>query len=97
MGINAKGISDLTKLADETQNTINDMNNAMNYVIKVSNETVDDYVNTGNVMDEILTGVDNINKITHENTRSVEEIASAASHLSNITEKLNAKLNEFRT
>lgn len=97
MSLNAKQINDLTHLAENTKETINDMNIAMNTVIKISNETVDDYISTGKIMDEILTGVDNINKITHENARSVEEIAGAANHLSNITDKLNLKLNEFRT
>ncbi|MBZ7976165.1 cache domain-containing protein [Campylobacter sp. RM12642] len=97
MSLNAKSIGELTKLADNTQKTMNDMNEAMNNVIGISNQTVDDYIITSKVMDDILSGVNNINKITHENARSVEEIAGAANHLSNITEKLNSKLNEFRT
>ncbi|MBZ8007243.1 cache domain-containing protein [Campylobacter sp. RM9334] len=97
MSINAKQISDLTHLSEDTQKIMKDMNNAMNMVIEISNNTVNDYINTSKAMDDILLGMDNINQITHENARSVEEIAGAANHLSNITEKLNSKLNEFRT
>lgn len=41
--------------------------------------------------------MDEINTISSENSRSVEEIADAAEHLSKITENLNTKLGEFRT
>jgi methyl-accepting chemotaxis protein len=47
--------------------------------------------------EEIVRKVDDINEISSSNTRSVEEIASAAEHLYKLTEELNSKLGEFRT
>ncbi|WP_280937466.1 hypothetical protein [Sulfurospirillum cavolei] len=41
--------------------------------------------------------VTNINALTSENARSVEEIASAADHLSKLAESLNAKLNQLKS
>ena len=41
--------------------------------------------------------VGNINSLTSENARSVEEIASAADHLSKLAENLNTKLNQFKS
>ncbi len=46
--------------------------------------------------DKIVDLVTNINSITSQNARSVEEIASAADHLSKLAENLNHKLSEFK-
>ena len=46
--------------------------------------------------DKIVDLVTNINSITSENARSVEEIASAADHLSKLAENLNIKLSQFQ-
>jgi len=46
--------------------------------------------------DKIVDLVTNINSITSENARSVEEIASAADHLSKLAENLNQKLSQFQ-
>ncbi|WP_333803938.1 methyl-accepting chemotaxis protein [Sulfurospirillum sp.] len=46
--------------------------------------------------DKIVDLVTNINAITSENARSVEEIASAADHLSKLAENLNQKLSQFQ-
>ncbi|MBT0879584.1 methyl-accepting chemotaxis protein, partial [Campylobacter sp. 2018MI01] len=69
----------------------------MSEAVKISEATVNDYISTSKDMSEILSGVNNMNTITNENARSVEEIAGAANHLSEMTEQLNKKLNEFRT
>jgi len=47
--------------------------------------------------DRIVSMVTNINALTSENARSVEEIASAADHLSKLAENLNGKLNQFKS
>ncbi|MCD8545212.1 MAG: hypothetical protein LRY52_10345 [Sulfurospirillum cavolei] len=47
--------------------------------------------------DRIVSMVTNINALTSENARSVEEIASAADHLSKLAESLNTKLNQFKS
>lgn len=46
--------------------------------------------------DKIVDLVTNINSITSENARSVEEIASAADHLSKLAENINLKLGQFQ-
>ena len=45
----------------------------------------------------MIDNVAQINDISSQNARSVEEIAGAAEHLSKMTEMLNLKLSEFRT
>ncbi|MBZ7985717.1 cache domain-containing protein [Campylobacter sp. Cr9] len=97
MSSNSAEISKLTQVASNTQETINEMGRVMSEAVKISESTVNDYLNTSKDMSDILSGVNNMNTITNENARSVEEIAGAANHLSEMTEQLNKKLNEFRT
>ena len=59
--------------------------------------TVDNYVQTGKDIENMIGQIAEINKISSDNSRSVEEIAGAAEHLSKMTENLNNKLGEFRT
>lgn len=97
MNNNSKQISELTNVAVSTQEKINQMGIAMSDAVAISESTVNDYISTSKDMSDILDGVNNMSIITNENARSVEEIASAANHLSAMTEQLNKKLNEFRT
>jgi methyl-accepting chemotaxis protein len=44
-----------------------------------------------------MENINNINVLSAENARSVEEIVSASEYLNKMTEELNAKLAEFKT
>ena len=97
MARNSQQIAELTQIAGSTKEKITQMGDAMNAAIVVSGATVNDYISTSADMQDILTGVRDIESITHENARSVEEISAATSHLSEMTTKLSAKLGEFKT
>ena len=45
------------------------------------------YINTGTKIEEIVSKVEEINTLSTQNTRSVEEIAGASEHLNSLTEK----------
>ena len=97
MGINSKQIQELTHVASDVEKTINDMSETMNNAIAMSDKTMQDYIATGKNVNEIMDGISEINQISSENARSVEEIASAAEHLNKMTDALNTKLSVFRT
>nr|WP_103640909.1 Cache 3/Cache 2 fusion domain-containing protein [Campylobacter concisus] len=97
MGINSKQIQELTHVASDVEKTINVMSETMNNAIAMSDKTMQDYIATGKNINEIMEGISNINQISSENARSVEEIASAAEHLNKMTDALNSKLSVFRT
>ncbi|MDO4875650.1 MAG: methyl-accepting chemotaxis protein [Campylobacter sp.] len=97
MGINSKQIQELTHVASDVEKTINVMSETMNNAIAMSDKTMQDYIATGKNVNEIMEGISNINQISSENARSVEEIASAAEHLNKMTDALNSKLSVFRT
>ncbi|WP_169784147.1 methyl-accepting chemotaxis protein [Campylobacter curvus] len=97
MSANSKQIQELTNVASDVEKTIKVMSEVMSSAIGLSDKTIQDYINTGKSIDEIVRNIDGINSISTENARSVEEIASAAEHLNKMTDTLNAKLGEFRT
>nr|WP_151898021.1 hypothetical protein [Sulfurospirillum diekertiae] len=69
----------------------------MNLATNLNDKTVTDYIKTGAKIEEIVSKIEEINTLSTQNTRSVEEIAGASEHLNSLTEKLNAILNKFRT
>ena len=97
MSSNSKQIQELTGVASSVEHTIQEMSNVMSAAIGLSDKTIQDYINTGKNIDDIVKNIDGINVISTENARSVEEIAAAAEHLNKMTDALNAKLGEFRT
>lgn len=97
MNDNSKQMQDLSHIANTTKEHMQNMKENVFLVINSSEKIVNDYINTSKDMEEILNNLNNMNTITNENARSVEEIAGAANHLSEMTEELNKKLQEFRT
>lgn len=97
MSINSKKIEELAISAHDVENKLQESFRLITAVTKITENTVDDYLNTGREIEVIIEKISEINKISTENSRSVEEIAGAAEHLSKMTENLNHKLGEFRT
>ncbi len=97
MGNNSKKIEELAMTAHEVESRLHESFTIIDSVTKITENTVDSYILTGREIETIITKISEINKISTENSRSVEEIAGAAEHLSQMTENLNHKLGEFRT
>ena len=97
MSTNSKKVESLAVTASDVEGKINNMFQVMDSATKVSDKTVENYLHTGKDIESMIEGVGKINDISSQNARSVEEIASAAEHLSRMTETLNLKLSEFRT
>ena len=97
MTSNSKKVESLATTASEVEIKINNMFHVMGNATKVSDKTAENYLKTGSDIESMMNDVSQINDISSQNARSVEEIASAAEHLSRMTETLNLKLSEFRT
>lgn len=97
MSHNSKKIEELATTAQEVENRLQESYKIIDAVTKITESTVDSYLQTGDEIEIMINKIGEINKISTENSRSVEEIASAAEHLSRMTENLNHKLGEFRT
>jgi len=97
MTANSKKVEALSTTAGHVEVKINELLSVMDTATYISDKTVENYLQTGNDITEMISNVSQINDISSHNTRSVEEIASAAAHLNKMTEMLNLKLSEFRT
>ncbi|WP_263833640.1 methyl-accepting chemotaxis protein [Sulfurospirillum oryzae] len=97
MNANSKSMETLTKIASEVEKNINETAVIMDNATISSENTVKDYIQTGTKVDAIVKKIEEINTITISNTRSMEEVSSATEHLSDLTEKLNRVLENFRT
>ena len=97
MTSNAKKVEQLTQLATTVKEKIIQMEKTMRGAISLSDKTAKSYIENGKEIANIINSIAQINSLSTENARSVEEIASAAEHLNKMTEMLNTKLSEFRT
>jgi methyl-accepting chemotaxis protein len=97
MTSNSKKVESLATTAANVETKITDMFSVMSNATTLSDKTTENYLKTGSNIESMIHGVAQINDISSQNARSVEEIASAAEHLSRMTETLNLKLSEFRT
>ncbi|MBP1682107.1 MAG: methyl-accepting chemotaxis protein [Proteobacteria bacterium] len=97
MNSNSQSMENLTKIASEVEKNINETAVIMDNATISSENTVKDYIETGKKVDAIVTKIEEINTITISNTRSMEEVSGATEHLSDLTEKLNNVLGNFRT
>lgn len=77
--------SDIDQSVDNMQNAISDIENIINGYVKNAEST--------NV---IITEIEEINHLSSDNARSVEEIASAADHMSQMSVKLSNLLDQYK-
>jgi len=96
MSQNAKNIKNLVDVSSDVENTIITTNDVMQESVQAVTAGAENSIKIANDTQKIVDLVDNINTITASNTRSVEEIASAAEHLYELTEGLNTKLSQFK-
>jgi methyl-accepting chemotaxis protein len=97
MSGNSKKVEELATTAFAVEKQLRDTFGIIDTVTNITEHTVDNYIETGKDIEKVISQIAEINKISSENSRSVEEIAGAAEHLSKMTENLNSKLSEFRT
>ncbi len=96
MNLNAKNIKKLVDVSSDVENTIVQTNDVMQESVATVTMGAKNSIKIANDAQKIVELVNNINIITSSNTRSVEEIASAAEHLYDLTEALNVRLNQFK-
>ncbi len=97
MSSNSEEIQALSTIATEVELKINISVDIVNTAVQVSDKTVTDFEETGKNVDTIVSQVSEINSISSQNARNVEEIAAAAEHLNSMTDDLHTKLESFRT
>jgi len=97
MNKNARNIQRLTDVSSGVESTILGTVDVMEKSVTSVTTSASNSHKISNDTDKIVSMVSNINTLTSQNARSVEEIAAAADHLSRLAENLNTKLNQFRS
>jgi methyl-accepting chemotaxis protein len=97
MTSNSEDIQTLASTASEVEAKINLTVQIVDAAVKASDRTVNDFTKTGRDVESIVTQITQINDISSQNARNVEEIAAAADHLTAMTDDLHSKLETFRT
>lgn len=97
MNHNSKEVQNLTSIAHEVEQKINSTVKIMEGAAALNDKTVSDYIETGTKIEKMVQKIEEINTLSSDNARSVEEIAGASEHLNSLTEKLNTILNKFKT
>ena len=97
METNSEKILELSKVAEEVKIKINDTSDIVHEAVSATEKTAINFEITGKGIEEVVNEVSDVNKISSENSRSVEEIVAAAEHLNGLTDSLNIKLEEFNT
>jgi methyl-accepting chemotaxis protein len=97
MNSNSNEVQELANNSLNVETKINESVLIVNDAVKASDRTVVDFEKTGKNVELIVSQVSQINEISSENARNVEEIASAAEHLNSMTNELHTKLEIFHT
>ena len=97
MNRNAKNIQRLSTISNGVETTILGTTTVMQESVSAVTQSAQNSLKIASDTDKIVTMVSNINTLTSQNARSVEEIAAAADHLSKLAENLNNKLNQFQS
>jgi len=95
MNKNAQNIKRLAHVSTAVEETILTTSHVMHEGVVSATHSAQNSLKIASDTDRIADLVSNINTLTSQNARSVEEIAGAADHLSKLAENLNAKLNAF--
>ena len=83
--------------AEEVDVQLEEVNQALDSVVSISTQSTSRSQQIAKEMQDVIQNMKDVTEISTANARSVEEIAGAAEHLSNLTEELNNQLELFRT
>ena len=97
MGINSTQMDELSAISADVEEKINTTTDIVNSAANASDKTVKDFEVAGESINSISRRISEINSISTQNARSVEEIASATEHLNSLTTSLTSKLEQFKT
>ena len=92
-----KKLASFAKKSAQINEKIENMNQLMNETVSLNEASTKEYLETGNKLVELIKGIVNIDEISKQNSKSMDEISVAATHLSKMTENLNQSLSHFRT
>lgn len=97
MNLNTQALNTITLTSEQVQGNVDTVMGTLTEAISHANQTIQDYINTAIHIEGIVEEISKVNTLSSHNVRSVEEIASAAEHLSRMTHQLNNELDKFKS
>ena len=97
MNANAQDIQALSEISTNVEEKINETVELVHDAVDATNKTVISFEISGKDVEEIAKQVNEVNELSSQNARNVEEIAAAAEHLNSMTDKLHTQLETFKT
>jgi methyl-accepting chemotaxis protein len=94
---NAQAMGQLSEYASKSESEINQSVGTIENSITQVDETVTGYINNSATVESMVGKVNEIENISSQNKKSIEDIANASSELSKMTENLNDMLNDYNT
>ncbi len=96
MNRNSQNMHALATTSNEAEVEIVLVAETMSKAMKTTDETVNVFAHTADMVQSIANEVQTINELGASNARSVDEITTAANHVRVMTEKLNDQLAQFK-
>ena len=93
---NAKKATILAQTSSEVESEIDQSVDSMKEAIADIENIINGYVNNADATNTIITEIEEINHLSSDNARSVEEIASAADHMSQMAIRLTNLLDQYK-
>jgi len=97
MSENSQEIQELSSIAKNVEEKINTTVNIVNKAVQASENTVQNFEQTGQNIQKIVNNIEIVNEISNVNVKSVDEIIESSQKLQEITNGLDRKLKLFKT
>jgi methyl-accepting chemotaxis protein len=94
---NKENIEMLSSLSEHLYKSMNTIKSVIENAVNNASGSAQEYIKMAQDIENILNEIENINSITSNNARSVEEVSAAAEHLNSMTEKLDYELQKFKS
>ncbi len=97
MSSNSEEVQNLSDIAIEVDDKLASVVSIVMNAVSATDKTVSDFEKTGLRVDSIVGDITEINMISSNNAKNVNEIVAATKNLESLTKELNEKLDRFRT
>ncbi|MDY0116897.1 MAG: methyl-accepting chemotaxis protein [Sulfurimonadaceae bacterium] len=97
MNTNSEEVEALSQIATMVEVKLEKVVTKMATAVGMTDQTVNDFIKTGEEVQIIVTQIMDVGTIGEQNTKSAEEIATAANQLGLLTQNLCDKLDNFKT
>lgn len=93
---NAKRVQNIAVVSHNVESTIKNNSNLMLMSVNAAKTSSKNALQTTEYIQSIASFIKDINRLTQDNARGIEEVASASRHMSEMATKLDLKLQEFK-